>query len=51
MRRTTRALLLPLVAAVALTAALVSGAAASSSTSVKITTPKSGSTIKLGSNP
>jgi hypothetical protein len=51
MRRTSRALLLPLVAAVALTAALVSGAAASSATSVKITTPRSGSTIKLGTNP
>jgi hypothetical protein len=51
MRRRSRALLLPLVAAVALTAALVSGAAASSATSVQFTTPKSGSTIKLGTNP
>ncbi|MGZ4256255.1 MAG: hypothetical protein ACXVRE_00605 [Gaiellaceae bacterium] len=51
MRRTSSALLLPIVAAVVLATALVAGAAASSATSVKITSPKAGSTIKLGTNP
>ena len=50
MRRTSSALLLPIVAAV-LATALVAGAAASSATSVKITTPKAGSTVHLGANP
>jgi len=51
MRRTSSALLLPLVAAVVLATALVAGAAASSATSVQITTPKSGSTVHLGASP
>src|SRR5947208_3589197 len=51
MRRTSSALLLPLVAAVVLATALVAGAAASSATSVQITTPKYGSTVHLGASP
>jgi len=51
MRRTSSALLLPLVAAVVLATALVAGAAASSATSVQITTPKSGSTVHLSASP
>ena len=51
MRRTSSAPLLPLVAAVVLATALVAGAAASSATSVQITTPKPGSTVHLGASP